>query len=128
MLFSYPGKNFFGKKKTSVRVDSGEWSDKFSMDVAGSSGMVTCPSDNRKYAIAVHNHLTEYSLTKTLTLLPYYVMVNKAAFDIEVQESSRPSDPWISIPANTVRPLWPKTDLNQVRSAPLPALASHCVL
>lgn len=117
ILFSYPGKNFFGKKKTAVRVDSGEWSDKFSMDVAGSSGMVVCPSDNRKYAVAVHNALTEYSLTKKITFLPFYVMVNKAPFDIEVQESSRPSDPWISIPANSVRPLWPKTDLHQVLRA-----------
>lgn len=117
ILFSYPGKNFFGKKKTSVRVDSGEWSDKFSMDVAGSSGMVVCPSDNRKYAIAVHNTLTEYTLTKKITFLPFYVLVNKAPFDIEVQESSRPSDPWISIPGNTVRPLWPKTDLYQVLRA-----------
>lgn len=118
ILFSYPGKHFFGKKKTSVRVDSGEWSDKFSMDVAGSSGMVVCPSDNRKYAIAVHNHLTESAgLTKKITFLPFYVLVNKAPFDIEVQESSRPSDSWISIPAATVRPLWPKTDLNQVLRA-----------
>lgn len=79
--------------------------------------MVTCPSDNRKYSIAVHNSLTEYSLTKKITFLPFYVLVNKANFDIEVQETSRPSDPWISIPANTVKPLWPKTDLNQMLRA-----------
>lgn len=87
------------------------------MDVAGSSGMVTCPSDNRKYSIAVHNTLTEYALTKKITFLPFYVLVNKAPFEIEVQELSRPSDPWTSIPANSVRPFWPKTDLNQVLRA-----------
>lgn len=79
--------------------------------------MVSCASDNRKYSIAVHNALTEYTLTKKITFLPFYVLVNKAPFEIEVQELSRPSDPWTSIPANSVRPLWPKTDLNQVLRA-----------
>lgn len=45
ILFSFNAKNFFGKKKASVRVESGDWSDKFSLDVAGSSGVINCKSD-----------------------------------------------------------------------------------
>lgn len=45
ILFSFSAKNFFGKKKAAIRVKNGEWSDKFSLDVAGSSGMIVCSSE-----------------------------------------------------------------------------------
>ncbi|KAI8442151.1 hypothetical protein MSG28_005760 [Choristoneura fumiferana] len=40
ILFSFRAKNFFGKKKAAIRIGFGEWSDKFSLDVPGSSGVV----------------------------------------------------------------------------------------
>lgn len=51
ILFSFPVKNFFGKKKASIRVENGDWSDKFSIDVAGSSGMVVCRNQNRIFQV-----------------------------------------------------------------------------
>lgn len=51
ILFSFNAKNFFGKKKASVRVENGEWSDKFSVDVAGSSGVVNCKANDMTYQV-----------------------------------------------------------------------------
>lgn len=53
ILFSFNAKNFFGKKKASIRVDQGEWSDKFSLDVAGSSGVVVCKANNMIYQVNI---------------------------------------------------------------------------
>jgi hypothetical protein len=51
VLFSFRAKSFFGKKKASIKVEDGEWSDKFSLDVAGSSGVVSCTSGDTIYQV-----------------------------------------------------------------------------
>lgn len=51
ILFSYREKVFFGKKRASVRVESGEWSEKFALDAAGSTGVVECKHDQAKYEV-----------------------------------------------------------------------------
>lgn len=52
VLFSFRPKNFYGKKKAAIRIEFGEWSDKFSLDVPGSSGVVTCTLDGRIYQVS----------------------------------------------------------------------------
>lgn len=52
-MFSFNAKNFFGKKKASIKVESGDWSDKFSLDVAGSSGVINCKSDGVIYNVSL---------------------------------------------------------------------------
>uniref|UniRef100_A0A1L8DVL7 Putative vacuolar protein n=1 Tax=Nyssomyia neivai TaxID=330878 RepID=A0A1L8DVL7_9DIPT len=112
ILFSFREKAFFGKNRASIRIDTGEWSDKFPLDVAGSSGVVQCKSKDTTYQIAVHNALTKYSLTKQITFLPNFILVNKAPVDVEVQEENRPGDPWLLVPAQECIPLWPKVESN----------------
>lgn len=51
ILFSFRAKNFFGKKKASIRVENGDWSEKFSLDVPGSSGVVTCNTGGTIYQV-----------------------------------------------------------------------------
>ena len=51
-MFSYREKQFFGKQKASVRVDSGEWSDRFALDAAGSTGIVECKVDDVVYEVS----------------------------------------------------------------------------
>lgn len=51
-MFAFNSKNFFGKKKTSIRVEDGEWSSRFSLDVAGSSGVVACKCGDRLYQVS----------------------------------------------------------------------------
>ncbi|XP_017049520.1 vacuolar protein sorting-associated protein 13 [Drosophila ficusphila] len=110
ILFTFRDKLFFDKKKASIRVDNGSWSEKIPLDVAGSIGEVSCDANNQKYPIGVHNHLTQNSLTKQITLIPFYIMCNKCHFDIELQEQSRPADPWIHLEPHQFEPLWPRND------------------
>lgn len=129
ILFSFREKAFFGKKKASVRVESGEWSEKFSIDVAGSSGVIECKSSNMIYQvvykllfyhqalhqsfflqIGVQNILTSNSLTKQIVFTPYYIIVNRGIFDIEVQEYQRPADARINVKSNECVPWWPKSE------------------
>lgn len=111
ILFSFNAKNFFGKKKASVRIDQGDWSEKFSLDVAGSSGVVQCKANDQKYQVGVHNQLTYNGLSKQVTFTPYYVIINNAPFVIECQENDRPADQWITIESKSCAALWPKSEL-----------------
>ncbi|XP_036331860.1 vacuolar protein sorting-associated protein 13 [Rhagoletis pomonella] len=110
ILFSFREKFFFDKKAATIRVDNGDWSNKIPLDVAGSMGAVTCKSKDAPYQIGVHNHLTYNSLTKMITFIPFYIASNKCYFTIDLQEQSRPGDPWMTVLPNTCTPLWPKDD------------------
>lgn len=52
ILFSFRSKVFFGKKKAMIRVENGEWSDKFPIDVAGSEGVVICKYNGQIYQVS----------------------------------------------------------------------------
>ncbi|GBP47898.1 Vacuolar protein sorting-associated protein 13 [Eumeta japonica] len=107
ILFSFRAKNFFGKKKAAIRVDFGEWSEKFSLDVPGSSGVVLCKNEGRTYQVAVTNQLTFNSLTKMVVFTPFFLIINEAPFPIQYQELSRSGDPWQEVEASSSAPLWP---------------------
>ncbi|GLH16637.1 Vacuolar protein sorting-associated protein 13A [Gryllus bimaculatus] len=109
IMFSFKAKSFFGKKKASIKVEDSEWSDKFPLDVAGSSGLVHCKHADLVYKIGVYIQLTYSSLTKQVIFTPYYVLLNSASFSIEVQEAERPADPWIIVEPNGCSPFWPRS-------------------
>ncbi|XP_017837309.1 vacuolar protein sorting-associated protein 13 isoform X2 [Drosophila busckii] len=110
ILFTFRDKFFFDKKKAAIRIDNGEWSEKIPLDVAGSIGNVTCQSNGQSYQIGVHNHLTQNSLSKQITFIPFYIVRNKCSFNIELQEQKRPGDPWLLLQPQQCEPLWPKHD------------------
>lgn len=66
------------------------------------------------FQIAVHNTLTNNSLTKQIMFIPMYVMMNKAPFTIQVQEDRRPGDPWIEVKPDECVPLWPKAESSRM--------------
>lgn len=49
--------------------------------------------------------------------MPFYVLINRAPFDIEVQEDQRPADPRIVVKTNDCVPLWPKAEGNRMLRA-----------
>lgn len=63
-MFSFNAKNFFGKKKASIRLDQGEWSDKFSIDVAGSSGVVICKENSVMYQVNLQLYFLTINVLK----------------------------------------------------------------
>uniref|UniRef100_A0A8D8LZY6 Vacuolar protein sorting-associated protein 13C n=2 Tax=Cacopsylla melanoneura TaxID=428564 RepID=A0A8D8LZY6_9HEMI len=83
IMFSYREKAFFGKKKACIKVENGDWSDKFSLDVVGSSGCIDCTYRGKVYHVGVHINLTSNSLTKMVLFTPYYVIINNCSFDLE---------------------------------------------
>lgn len=109
ILFSFREKAFFGKKKASIRVDTGDWSEKFSLDVSGSSGVIDCKTTDVTYQIAVHNTLAHNSLTKQIMFMPFYILINKSYFPIEIQEYERPADEWLKVESLGSVPFWPKS-------------------
>lgn len=117
VLFSYRPKSFFGKKTAHVRVEDSEWSEKFSLDAAGSSGLVSCKSkDGGSYQLGVTVQLGNEGLTKQVVFTPYHILSNLADYDIEVcevLESGRHSVPsgrskWILVPSRQSAPFWPR--------------------
>lgn len=114
ILFSFREKAFFGKKKATIRVGNGDWCEKFSLDVAGSSGVVKCKSAGHIYHIAIHNTLTNNSLTKQIVFVPYFTIINRAPFSIEVEDMDRAEESkWLKVKSNDCSPFWPKSDVRK---------------
>ena len=65
VLFSFRPKSFFEKKTAMIRVEDSNWSDRFSLDVAGSSGLVTCKTEEGD-----GENLLCYQLGCTIVVLP----------------------------------------------------------
>nr|CAD7427810.1 unnamed protein product [Timema monikensis] len=107
VLFSFKAKSFFGKKKASIKIEDGEWSDKFSLDVAGSSGVVDCKSVGMVYQVGVHIQLTYSTLTKQVIFMPYFVLINNGREAVECQETDRISEPWFKVQPGECTPFWP---------------------
>ncbi|XP_017782476.1 PREDICTED: vacuolar protein sorting-associated protein 13C isoform X2 [Nicrophorus vespilloides] len=110
ILFSFNAKNFFGKKKACVRIEHGEWSDKFSIDVAGSSGVIICKHNEKLHQIGVSNRLTYNGLTKQIIFTPYNVIINNTPFTVECQEVERPADPWTLVASKACSSFWPSSE------------------
>ncbi|KAK3913373.1 Vacuolar protein sorting-associated protein 13 [Frankliniella fusca] len=113
ILLSYRAKDLHSKKKAALKIEDGEWSTNFPLDVAGSSGLISCKVEGVVYQIGVHIQLNSNSLTKQVTFTPYYVLVNNAPFAIECRESDRPNDSWIRVEPGACNPFWPVSSSNE---------------
>lgn len=114
ILFSFKSKVFFGKKKATVKVEDSDWSDKFSLDVVGSSGSVLCKASNRNYQVGVDIQLSNSGLTKIVVFSPFYSILNKASYDIEVSEVDVPQAEWFTVLAGECIGWWPMGSNRQV--------------
>ncbi|XP_039291061.1 vacuolar protein sorting-associated protein 13 [Nilaparvata lugens] len=109
VMFSFRAKNFFGKKKATIKVENGEWSEKFSLDVVGSYGVVSCVTNSIKYQIGVNIQLMSNSLTKQVILTPYNVLVNNSPqTTLEYKESVHGCE-WKPISPLSCCPFYPKS-------------------
>ncbi|XP_060571316.1 intermembrane lipid transfer protein VPS13A-like, partial [Ruditapes philippinarum] len=60
--------------KASLKMGEGDWSDKFSLDVVGSSGTVQSKNKTRTWEVGVSIQLTNSGLTKVVIFTPYYML------------------------------------------------------
>ena len=107
VLFSFRPKSFFGKKKALVRIEDSDWCDRFSLDVAGSSGTVTCRSPDMTYELGVDVQLSHQGLTKQVIFTPYLIVSNLAPFDVQVREHG--ATDWLTVPSTQSVPFWART-------------------
>uniref|UniRef100_T1J4H6 Vacuolar protein sorting-associated protein 13 n=1 Tax=Strigamia maritima TaxID=126957 RepID=T1J4H6_STRMM len=107
ILFSFKAKHFFARKKTCLKIQDTEWSDKFSIDVVGSSGTVKCKHTNGfNYEVGVQIRLSNFKLSKIVIFTPYYLLMNNCKYDVEYCENF--ATQWMTMPSNQCLPFWPK--------------------
>uniref|UniRef100_A0A3Q1EA20 Vacuolar protein sorting-associated protein 13 VPS13 adaptor binding domain-containing protein n=1 Tax=Acanthochromis polyacanthus TaxID=80966 RepID=A0A3Q1EA20_9TELE len=98
VLFSFRKKNLFSKSKIQLCVSTSTWSDGFSLDTVGSYGCVRCPANNMDFLVGISIQMSSFNLTRIVTMSPFYTLVNKSTFELEVGEVLSPC-----------LPLWPES-------------------
>ncbi|RXM32961.1 Vacuolar protein sorting-associated protein 13A [Acipenser ruthenus] len=108
LLFSFKPNKFFQKNKVQLMVSDSELSDKFSLDTVGSYGDVKCKARNKDYLVGVKIDASSFSLTRIVTFIPFYMLVNRTNHQIEVSEEGK--DKWTVTDSNQSVPFWPEKD------------------
>ncbi|XP_054626113.1 intermembrane lipid transfer protein VPS13C isoform X2 [Dunckerocampus dactyliophorus] len=108
ILFSFRRKNLLSKNKLQLCVSTSSWSDGFSLDTVGSYGCVRCPANNMDFLVGVSIQMSSFNLTKIVTMSPFYTLVNKSSYELEVGEVTSPTTArWHYISSTECLPLWP---------------------
>ncbi|XP_035991633.1 vacuolar protein sorting-associated protein 13C isoform X3 [Fundulus heteroclitus] len=108
-LFSFKKSNLFTKSKLQLCISTSSWSDGFSLDTVGSYGCVRCPATNMDFLVGVSIQISSFNLTRIVTLTPFYTLVNRSSYELEVGELiSLTSIRWHYITSSECLPLWPE--------------------
>ncbi|XP_051507279.1 intermembrane lipid transfer protein VPS13C-like isoform X3 [Myxocyprinus asiaticus] len=116
ILFSFKKKNFFSKNKLQLCVSTSSWSKGFSLDTVGSYGCVRCPDKSGDYLVGVSIQMSSFNLTRIVTMSPFYMLVNKSSFELEVGEvlNNGSSNKWHYISSTECLPLWPESSTGKL--------------
>ncbi|XP_036442421.1 vacuolar protein sorting-associated protein 13C isoform X5 [Colossoma macropomum] len=120
ILFSFKKKNIFSKNKLQLCVSTSSWSDGFSLDTVGSYGCVRCPDKTMDYLVGVSIQMSSFNLTRIVTMSPFYTLVNKSSFELEVGEmqngigNGNVSGKWHYISSTECLPLWPESSTGKL--------------
>ncbi|RWS14430.1 vacuolar protein sorting-associated protein 13C-like isoform X4 [Dinothrombium tinctorium] len=108
VLVCFKPKTLFSKKKLALAIADTKWSDSFSIDAVGNKGTVVAKSKGKSkmsYCASIDIALSSFSLTKIVTVSPFYSVQNKTALDLQVSEDN---DEWVTVNAKSTKELWPK--------------------
>ncbi|XP_044053106.1 vacuolar protein sorting-associated protein 13C isoform X3 [Siniperca chuatsi] len=108
ILFSFRKTNLFSKSKLQLCVSTSSWSDGFSLDTVGSYGCVRCPANNMDFLVGVSIQMSSFNLTRIVTMSPFYTLVNKSSYELEVGEVTSQTTKWHYISSTECLPLWPE--------------------
>ncbi|KAG7327785.1 hypothetical protein KOW79_009391 [Hemibagrus wyckioides] len=117
ILFSFKKKNIFSKNKLQLCVSTSSWSDSFSLDTVGSYGCVRCQDKSMDFLVEISIQLSSFNLTRIVTISPFYTLVNKSSFELEVgevQNGSNVSNKWHYISSTECLPLWPDSSTEKL--------------
>ncbi|XP_066503943.1 intermembrane lipid transfer protein VPS13C isoform X2 [Hoplias malabaricus] len=120
ILFSFKKKNIFSKNKLQLCVSTSSWSEGFSLDTVGSYGCVRCPDKTMDFLVGVSIQMSSFNLTRIVTMSPFYTLVNKSSFELEVGEvqngigNGNVGGKWHYISSTECLPLWPESSTGKL--------------
>ncbi|XP_070568681.1 intermembrane lipid transfer protein VPS13A-like isoform X2 [Ptychodera flava] len=108
ILFNFSSKK---RKRAKIRVFESDWSDSFSLDTVGSSGVVTCKDKrhDRIYQFWLEIKMANLTLTKIVTLMPYFLVLNETSDSLSFMEEGLKAAVWVDIKPGECVPFWPGT-------------------
>uniref|UniRef100_A0A8B9RG09 Vacuolar protein sorting 13 homolog A n=1 Tax=Astyanax mexicanus TaxID=7994 RepID=A0A8B9RG09_ASTMX len=109
LLFSFKPRNFLQNNKVRLMISDSELSDDFSIDTVGSYGDVKCKGRAKDYLVGVKIDASSFSLTRLVTVLPFYMLVNRTKHVIRVCEEGQ--DEW----TEAAVPFWPERESKKMK-------------
>ncbi|KAL6114111.1 vps13a [Pungitius sinensis] len=114
LLFSFKPHYFLKNNKVRLMISDSELSDDFSLDTVGSHGDVKCKGHVKDYLVGVKIDSSSFSLTRIVTFVPFYMLVNRTKHSVFVCEVGQSN--WTEArPEQSAIPFWPENDTKQLK-------------
>ncbi|KAL9987728.1 hypothetical protein ACROYT_G002079 [Oculina patagonica] len=97
----------FSKKTARVRLASGEFSNKFSLDAAGSGGALKVKKDGKLHEVGMQITLSYFSLTKIVEFTPFHLINNNTEYPVLLSDYRDQESAWIAVQPGECVPFWP---------------------
>ncbi|XP_077487985.1 intermembrane lipid transfer protein VPS13A-like isoform X2 [Amblyomma americanum] len=99
-------------KKAKLRVYNSSWSSSFCLDTVGNNGVAMCKDKerNKKYRFFLRIQMSNLSLSKIITITPFFLVVNNTKHYFRFMEQNEAADLWFDIGPHECLPFWPDTD------------------
>ncbi|XP_056015608.1 intermembrane lipid transfer protein VPS13A-like isoform X3 [Ostrea edulis] len=103
-------------KKAKIKVFNSRWSQSFSLDTVGNSGVVICNDRERKtkYRLMLQFQWSDLKLTRIVTITPFFLVVNKLSRALRYMEENETTDLWLDIGVGECKPYWPSTSSDKM--------------
>uniref|UniRef100_A0AAX7V420 Vacuolar protein sorting 13 homolog A n=1 Tax=Astatotilapia calliptera TaxID=8154 RepID=A0AAX7V420_ASTCA len=109
LLFSFKPRYFLRNNKVRLMISESELSDEFSLDTVGSHGDVKCKGRFKDYLVGVKIDASSFSLTRIVTFVPFYMLVNRTKHSVFICEDGQ--ETW----TESAIPFWPESDTKKLK-------------
>ncbi|XP_057653630.1 intermembrane lipid transfer protein VPS13A-like [Diorhabda carinulata] len=110
LLFTYKR---HGKQTLNVRVYESNWSNEFSLECVGTTGLIICKDVERKkkYMFFLNTRFSNICprLTKIVTIVPSFLVTNNTDKHLRFMEHNDKTDLWIDLAPFKTLIFWPET-------------------
>ncbi|XP_067376850.1 vacuolar protein sorting-associated protein 13A isoform X3 [Channa argus] len=114
LLFSFKPRHFLRNNKVRLMISDSELSDEFSLDTVGSHGDVKCKGKYKDYLVGVKIDASSFSLTRVVTFVPFYMLVNRTKHTVFICEEGQNN--WTEAkPEQSGIPFWPESDTQRLK-------------
>ncbi|XP_008285200.1 intermembrane lipid transfer protein VPS13A isoform X2 [Stegastes partitus] len=114
LLFSFKPRHFLRNNKVRLMISDSDLSDEFSLDTVGSHGDVKCKGRYKDYLVGVKIDASSFSLTRIVTFVPFYMLVNRTKHSVFICEEGQ--ETWTEAqPEQSAIPFWPENDTKRLK-------------